>query len=294
MNNSSRNTATREHPYFDQPIVLTSKHQKLILIQPAFQEIAGLTVVEQDLDTDLLGTFSGEVERAFPPLETAIRKAELGLINTGGKLGLASEGSIGSDPLIPFAISNIEHLVLVDKVRGIVISESFRSFEIVKVSEAVAPGEDLEQLLFSAGFPEQKLIAKSNQVDGEGSLNPIKAISNRKSLLDAIAECARQSKDGKARIEPDYRAHSSPSRAKNIIQVAEMLATRISRLCPTCNCPGWGKVCYDYGLSCEACDTYDLTAVRQEVLGCVSCDQKLPGVVLATNLRAENCQQCNP
>jgi hypothetical protein len=164
----------------------------------------------------------------------------------------------------------------------------------VKVSEAVAPGEDLEQLLFSAGFPEQKLIAKPNQVDGEGSLNPIKAISTRESLLHAIAECARQSKDGKARIEPDYRAHNSPSRAKNIIQVAEMLATRISRLCPTCNCPGWGKVGYDYGLSCEACDTYDLTAVRQEVLGCVSCDRKLPGVVLATNLRAENCQQCNP
>jgi hypothetical protein len=253
-----------------------------------------LTVVEQDLDTDLLGTFSGEVERAFPPLETAIREAELGLINTGGKLGLASEGSIGSDPLIPFAISNIEHLVLVDKVRGIIISESFRSFEIVKVSEAVAPGEDLEQLLLSAGFPEQKLIAKPNQVDGEGSLNPIKAIFTRESLLDAIAECGMQSKDGKARIEPDYRAHNSPSRAKNIIQVAEMLATRISRLCPTCNCPGWGKVGYDYGLSCEACDTHDLTAVRQEVLGCSSCDQKLAGVVLATNLRAENCQQCNP
>ena len=111
MKNSSRNTAAHEHPYFDQPIVLTSKHKKLILIQPAFQEIAGLTVVEQDLDTDLLGTFSGEVERAFPQLETAIRKAELGLIKTGANLGLASEGSIGPDPLIPFAISNIEHMV---------------------------------------------------------------------------------------------------------------------------------------------------------------------------------------
>jgi hypothetical protein len=287
-------TGDRKHPYYDEPIVLTSKHNKLTLIQPAFRDIAGLTVVEQHLDTDLLGTFSGEVERTFPPLETAIRKAELGLIKTGAQLGLASEGSIGSDPLIPFAISNIEHLVLVDKVRGIVISEAFRSLEIVKVSEAVAPGEDLEQLLLSAGFPEQKLIAKPNQVDGEGSLNPIKAISTRESLLDAIAECAKQSKDGKARIEPDYRAHNSPSRAKNIIKVAEMLATRILKLCPTCNCPGWGKVGYDYGLSCQACDTHDSTAVRQEVLGCASCDQKLAGVVLATNLRAANCQQCNP
>jgi hypothetical protein len=287
-------TGDRKHPYYGEPIVLTSKHNKLTLIQPAFRDIAGLTVVEQHLDTDLLGTFSGEVERTFPPLETAIRKAELGLIKTGAQLGLASEGSIGSDPLIPFAISNIEHLVLVDKVRGIVISEAFRSLEIVKVSEAVAPGEDLEQLLLSAGFPEQKLIAKPNQVDGEGSLNPIKAISTRESLLDAIAECAKQSKDGKARIEPDYRAHNSPSRAKNIIKVAEMLATRILKLCPTCNCPGWGKVGYDYGLSCQACDTHDSTAVRQEVLGCASCDQKLAGVVLATNLRAANCQQCNP
>ena len=294
MKDFSDNTGDHKHPYFGQPIVLTSKHEKLSLIQPAFQEIAGLTLAEEALDTDLLGTFSGEVERIFPPLETAIRKAELGLIKTGANLGLASEGSIGPDPLIPFAISNIEHMVLVDKIRGLIISESFRSFEIVKVSEVVAPGQNLKKLMWSVGFPEQKLIAMPNQVDGEGSLNPIKAIFTRESLLDAIAECASQSKDGKARIEPDYRAHNSPSRAKNIIKVAEMLATRVSKLCPTCNCPGWGKVGYNYGLNCEACDTHDSTAMRQEVLGCASCDQKLAGVVLATNLRAENCQQCNP
>lgn len=294
MKNSSNDTGDRNHPYHHHPIVLTSKHKKLTLIQPFFQDIAGLTVVEEDLDTDLLGTFSGEVERTSPPLETAIRKAELGIIKTGAQLGLASEGSIGPDPLIPLAISNIEHMVLVDKVRGIVISESFRSFEIVKVSEVVAPGENLEKLMFLAGFPEQKLIAKPNQVDSRGRPNPIKAISTRESLLDAIVKCGMQSKDGKARIEPDYRAHNSPSRAKNITKVAEMLATRVSRLCPACNCPGWGKVGYNYGLSCEACDTQDSTAVRQEVLGCASCDQKLAGVILATSLSPARCQQCNP
>lgn len=294
MTDISNVTGDRKHPYYDEPIVLTSKHNKLTLIQPAFRDIAGLTVVEQHLDTDLLGTFSGEVERTFPPLETAIRKAELGLIKTGAQLGLASEGSIGPDPLTPFAISNIEHMVLVDKVRGIVISEAFRSLEIVKISEVVAPGEDLEKLMSLAGFPEQKLIAMPNQVDFQGRSNPIKSISTRESLLEAIAECGVQSKDGKARIEPDYRAHNSPSRAKNITKVAERLATRVSRLCPTCNCPGWGKVGYNYGLSCEACDTHDPTSVRQEVLGCANCDHKLAGVILATSLSPARCQQCNP
>ena len=90
----------------------------------------GCELFEVNLDTDQLGTFSGEIERIAPPLETAIQKARLGMKETGLLLGIASEGSVGPDPIVPFIHSNTEHLVLVDDEIGIVISETYRSFEI--------------------------------------------------------------------------------------------------------------------------------------------------------------------
>ena len=118
------------HPYFHKRIALTTKHDKLRLIKPAFDEYVGCELFEVNLDTDKLGTFSGEIERVAPPRETAIQKARIGMKKKGLSLGTASEGSVGPDPIVPFIHSNTEHLVLVDDEIGIVISETYRSFEI--------------------------------------------------------------------------------------------------------------------------------------------------------------------
>jgi hypothetical protein len=80
------------HPYLHKKIVLTSKHEKLKLIKPAFNENVGCDLFEIDLDTDQLGTFSGEIERIAPPIETAINKARLGMKETGSLIGIASKG----------------------------------------------------------------------------------------------------------------------------------------------------------------------------------------------------------
>ena len=279
------------HPYKNQKIALTTKHEKLHLIAPAFSEQIGCELVEVNLDTDELGTFTGEIERSAPPRDTAIAKARLGMRAAGLQIGIASEGSIGADPLIPFLQSDIEHLVLVDDVRGIVIAESYRTFEITAATITAAPGDDLAQFFVDADFPHHALIVRPS---GTPSSDAIKGIADHQQLLDAIASRAPLSPDGLVVIESDLRAMHSPSRQKNITEAAKLLAARVAQLCPACHLPGWGRVGYERGLPCHACGRQQPNALRQEILGCVACDHIQPGTLLATALDPANCGGCNP
>ena len=279
------------HPYADQKAVLTSKHQKLGQIRPAFADLIGLHVVEMDLDTDRLGTFTGEIKRLNPPRETAILKARMGMDASGSSLGIASEGSIGPDPLIPFAISDIEHVVLVDDERNIVISETFRSFEITVATVSVNRGEDISGFLLQAGFPLHKLIVRPQT---PVSNYCVKGIGNITQLRKVIEECSEYSPQGLVTIESDLRAHCSPTRQLNISWAALALALRVNQLCPYCNSPGWGGVTHKKGVKCGECLRLNSEAISQEILSCVCCDYKEDGLVIAQSLDPRYCTWCNP
>lgn len=75
---------------------LATKHSKERAIARPLRFALGLDIAATpDLDTDLLGTFSGEVPRVGTALEVCKRKARLGMAGTGLPFGLASEGSFG-------------------------------------------------------------------------------------------------------------------------------------------------------------------------------------------------------
>ena len=279
------------HPYAGKRIVLTSKHEKLKLIRPAFDQYLECDLFEENLDTDQLGTFSGEVERKSPPRETAILKARLGMNSTGLKIGVASEGSVSPDPAIPFVNSNIEHLVLVDDENQIVISEVYRSFDITVATITTTPNQDITEFLHSADFPNHGLIVRPNT---EKKSDCIKGIRDLESLTNAIAASSRISADGLVVIESDLRAHFSPSRQKNIAAVANQLAARASRLCPSCQMPGWGRSGYEKGLNCSTCGLENPEAIRQAKISCDNCNHAVLGQVLAKELDPANCQFCNP
>jgi len=100
-------------------------HGKERAVAPAFGPIVGLNVVATaGVDTDVLGTFSGETLRRGTMLETAVAKARLGVEATGLRLAIASEGSFGPHPQIFFMPAGIELLVLVDVDQGLVIHET--------------------------------------------------------------------------------------------------------------------------------------------------------------------------
>ena len=279
------------HPYFGQEAVFTTKHEKLTLIAPPFSQLINLKITQCNEDTDQLGTFSGEVERKLPPLETAIKKAKLGMDQLGVSLGLASEGSIGPDAEVGFFNSDVEYLVFVDDSRDLVISEVFRSFDIRAGSLVSEPGDEISIFLEKVDFPNHKLIVTANS---GSKISPIKGIGTIDELESAIRLNAKNSNDGKVLIQSDLRAHCSPSRRKNIAHVAQLLATRISKQCTMCMAPGWGRIDYERGLECITCGEYKPLAIKREILGCISCDHREEGELIREFLDPAQCDFCNP
>ncbi len=281
-----------EHPYAGLVAVLATKHGKLPLIAPPLEETVGLRVKAVAVDTDSLGTFTGDIPRQGPPLETAIAKARLGMSAAGHALGLASEGSIGPDPTMPFVNADREIVVLVDDESGIVIWESHSSWDVVATTTSVAAGNDLGPFLAKASFPDHQLIVRPSI----GSVHPIhKGISSIEKLAAAVAECAAASADGLALVETDLRAHACPSRRAVIAAAAERLAGRVAARCPICGAPGWGRIDVQFGVPCRWCGT-EVARPRAEIDGCPACEHRETRPVVSPNDRADpgECPYCNP
>lgn len=280
------------HPYAGRTAVLATKHEKLPLIGPPLERIVGLRVDAVAVDTDTLGSFTGDITRLGTPLDTAIAKARMGMRATEQTLGIASEGSIGPDPAIPFIIADRELIVLVDDDAGIVVWEAHSSWDIITNTKTVRPDEDLELFLTQADFPAHQLIVRPNN----GAIYPIhKGIISPGDLAIAITECASVASDGLARVESDLRAHASPSRRTVIAEAAEHLARRIATRCPACGAPGWGRVDVLLGVPCAWCGT-EVARLRAEIDGCVACEYRETRETISSETRADpgECPICNP
>lgn len=280
------------HPYSGRTAVLATKHEKLPLIAPPLWQAVGLTVEDVAVDTDVLGTFTGDIPRKGTPLETAIAKARLGMTATGSTLGIASEGSIGPDPLVPFLVADRELVVLVDDEAGVSIWEECSSTGIVTATADLGATDSLAPLLASADFPAHKLIVRPST----GAGRPIyKGIATLEDLQAAIEECTGAAANGLARVETDLRAHACPSRQPIIGQCALQLAHRLTACCPSCGTPGWGRVDVVVGIPCAWCGT-KVPRPRVAIDGCPKCHhrEQVPLVPPDAEGDPAECPCCNP
>ena len=264
--------------------VLATRHGKQAVIGPPLSAHAGLRlVVPEDLDTDCLGTFTGEVPRVTPMRDTARRKALMGMAAAGLPLGVASEGSFGPHPSIPFLAAAHELLIFIDAVRGLEIVEERLSPETNFAAIDLAPDADVDGFFAQAGFPDHALILRSHA-------GLVKAITSR-TMLDAALRTAQ----GPARLETDMRAHLNPTRRGEIGKLAEKLARRLATPCPACAAPGFGAVRAERGLPCSDCGAAT-QLISLLINGCSLCGHEvsLPrpdGQFFATPAQ---CPECNP
>jgi hypothetical protein len=282
----------RGHPYAGRIAVLSTKHDKLPLIAPSLARIVGLNVNVAAVDTDVLGTFTGDIPRPGSPLDTAIAKARLGMSATGQVLGIASEGSIGPNPSFPFVIADRELVVLVDDEADIIVWESYVDPGIRTATTTVRPGDSLESFLAQADFPNHRLIVRPK----ETGTPPIrKGIDSLERLNAAIVECASAASDGLVTIATDLRAHVCPTRQPIIAAAAKRLAKRLALRCPSCGAPGWGRVDVLIGVPCSWCGT-EVALPRAEIDGCAACEHREVRPVVAAEFRADprECPYCNP
>lgn len=275
------------HPYQGITAALPTLHGKERVFAPIFKEALDIEVIPIEVNTDLLGTFSGEIERVDDPRTTAIKKTELA--SNAAPYLLASEGSIGNHPTIPLLVADTELAIFRDVEKDLIIEAVHISLDIKAYKIEISPNQNIDDFLVKADFPHHGLIVKGKDLSQSP---PIKGIRDPETLDNAIKTIARTSST--IIVENDFRAHQSPTRMANIAEVAKKLAARVTQLCPSCNCPGFGVVGIERGVRCAECGRLNTDAPAREVLGCYRCPEKEPGQIINHELSADRCIYCNP
>ena len=270
-------------------IALATKHGKLAQIAPAFETLRDWQIELVEIDTDVYGTFSGEVPRLMTPKDAAIEKAKAGALHAGFNFGLASEGTIGPHPQIPFINSDVEVMAFVDLKSEFAVVETLMSPEIQAYSSTVNRDTNLDDVIAKLDLPAHAANLTIN-IDGERQF--IKGIHQPEELRRVVAEALEQS--ATVEIENDFRAMSSPSRQNNIAALAEKLAARLGSHCPACNQIGWGSVGFEYGLPCSDCFEIVASVAHSQKLGCVTCAHSELRSLGRDSVDPARCERCNP
>ena len=284
MRGAASGVVPGEASYRGRRAILASMHGKEEAVAPAFSSLLGVELVVTDkLDTDQLGTFTGEVPRPGTMRETLRRKAMMGVDATGIPLSVASEGSFGPHPVIPFLASAREVLMFLDAERGIEVVEELLSEHTNFASLEITPGADVEGFLAQVGFPSHALIFRQGELI-------VKGITSRPQLQALLAAAGPS-----ARLETDMRAHLNPTRMKEIGKLAGNLARRVATLCPACRAPGFGVTGVERGLPCGECGA-ETQLVKLRVNTCSTCGhaERAPRADGRMTANPAECQECNP
>lgn len=279
--------------YKDKPIAFATKHEKEKAVAKHFQKHLQATLILPIVDTDLFGTFSGEIERKDTPLKTLEDKARAGMKASGLPYGLASEGSFGPNPHISFLYQDIEQMVFIDDERNIKIFETLISKKTNFSHICVHTKEEANTFLKKALFPSHGIIVRPNYWEDKNII--FKNIKNFIDFEKAFSISKEISSDKKVWLETDMRAYANPTRMRLISILGYLLAKRLSTCCPLCFSPGWGYLKNEQGLPCEYCH-FPTEMVRYKVFGCNNCSHQktLPRKDKLKFAPQIFCTLCNP
>ena len=283
-------------------IALASQHGKERVLARPLRHGLGLTLqLATAVNTDLLGSFSGEYPRPEDALTTCRLKAEAGMDALGLDLGLASEGAFGPHPVVPFLPVGREWLTFVDRRHQLTISEYAMSLRTNYSSFKAASPEAALGWLKEVGFPSHAVMVGSpSRVSPSSSVSPpvdwlAKAVYTREELARWMAIAAQRSENGMAWLETDMRAYCNPTRMASIRRLAFQLVRRINTSCPACTAPRWGLVRTIGGLPCSSCGSATELLAFEE-FGCIRCTytEQRPRQDLLLAADPGHCPYCNP
>ncbi len=244
-------------------VVIATKHQKEQVIGPALQEAFGMEyIVSEKLDTDLLGTFTGEVERVLTPVEAARQKCILALAECDADFAIGSEGSFGPHPTLYFLPADEEILLLVDRKRELEIAIKNTSLQTNYASFELGGELDLSDFLQQVKFPSHGVHVKSSETYVE------KGIKSEDLLNQSIQEAVNRF--GTYTLETDMRAMNNPTRMSVIEELVGKLVEKMKSCCPTCQRPGFSPTDVIRGLVCSCC-SLPTKSVKSLIYSCEGC-----------------------
>jgi hypothetical protein len=276
----------------NQTAVLATMHEKERVIAPLLYDELGVRVlVPENFDTDRFGTFTREVARAGNQLQAARKKAYAAMEQTGLTLGLASEGSFGTHPAMPFIPSCLEIVVLIDKKNNLEIVGHFRTSEVQVKGQSVTSVEEAIAVATSWGFPEQGIIVRASEKSNRNIYKNITTLDELQAISKKLLSSWRATS---LFLETDMRAHRCPARMESIKQATVDLIENCRKLCPQCSAPGFVVTDTVKGLPCSGCHlATDL--VKETISSCQKCNyteaKPIPDKTFA---EPKECQWCNP
>lgn len=251
------------HYFEDRKVVIATKHKKEQAIGPLLKEAFGMEpIIPEDFDTDVLGTFTGEMERILSPIETAREKCLLALAQCDADIAVGSEGSFGPHPTLYFLPADEEYLVLVDRKNELEITVKSCSLQTNYASYEMGSEIKLADFLQQVKFPSHGLHVKG----AEGYIE--KGITSENRLNEAILEAVNRF--GTYTLETDMRAMNNPTRMSVIQELTEKLVEKMNSCCPSCQRPGFSPTDVIKGLLCSCCSlpTKSVKAVIYTCQGC--------------------------
>lgn len=250
-------------------MVIATMHKKEEVIRPIVERSLNSTViVPERLNTDQFGTFTGEIQREHDPLTTAKIKCEESLRLTGMDLAIASEGTFGPHPMVPFIPADTELVLLMDKKNNVTIHAVEISTETNFNSTDFQSYIELEEFARKALFPTHGLILKAT---GKKETT-IKGIQDWKSLREHYDRLKADHEN--LTVETDMRAMHNPTRMKVIEKATLRLLEKIASVCPSCSMPGFSVTEQLSGLPCELCSMPTRSA-KSYIYQCTHCAYRL-------------------
>ncbi len=272
-------------------LVIATKHEKEKVMAPLLEKAFGVyCFVDKNFDTDILGTFTGEIERELDPISTARQKCMMAMKLTNCDLGIASEGSFGPHPTMFFVSADDEFLIFIDKKNNLEIIVRELSTLTNFNGKEIKNEEELLAFANAVNFPSHGLILRKAKTDNDII---IKGITDVNHLKNAFVELFDKFKSVFA--ETDMRAIYNPSRMKVIEAATQKLIAKISSLCPQCNKPGFGITDAKKGLECSLCGS-PTTSTLSYIYVCQHCNYTKKEMYphKKTNEDPMYCDYCNP
>ncbi len=272
-------------------IIIATKHQKEKVIAPILEkELGVICVTTTNLNTDLFGTFTGEIKRENDPVTAAREKCLLAMKLYNCDLAIANEGSFGPHPSTFFIPADDEIVLLIDKRNNLEILERELSTDTNFNGQEIKSFKELMEFADRVKFPSHGIIIRKAKDDNTEIVKGINRFNDLKDTFDRF-----QLNYGSVFAETDMRAMFNPSRMKVIESATRKLVKKIFSTCPKCGTPGFGVTEVKQGLPCSLCGL-PTNSTLAYIYTCLKCGYEKKEMY-PNNKTTEDptyCNFCNP
>jgi hypothetical protein len=275
----------------DCTLVIATMHGKEKVIAPLLVKALGVKIiVPENFDTDLYGTFSGEIEREANPVEAARIKAKAACQAYQCDLAIASEGSFGPHPSLFLVPADDEIVVFLDIKNGIEVKAREVSTRTNFNGDLFRNWEEAKAFAQAVQFPSYALILRKEKDD---TAHLLKGINT---WVKLECKCSDYLKTfGQVFLETDMRAMNNPTRMAVIETVTKKLIENILHQCPNCGLPGFDVTEVVAGLTCKLCG-FPTNSTWYYIYKCANC-RFIEKKMYPHGINSEDptyCDNCNP